>query len=50
MSEATCKYQYDRDYGCYATGCGELFSRWFEIQEGEARYCPFCGKEIEIDE
>jgi DNA-directed RNA polymerase subunit RPC12/RpoP len=47
-----CQWKLDEAHGYYDTSCGEAFC--FNNEDGpeknKYRFCPYCGKEIEVKE
>ena len=48
MKEKKCIWQYNVHYEIYDTDCEEIFPIVESDIEEEFKYCPFCGKKIEI--
>ena len=49
----SCKWtQEDPEYGRWNSGCGETFdlAAYSNPEENDMRYCPFCGKSLEMVE
>ena len=47
-----CVWKEDKDEGVWIEGCGEKGWVFLEgdVKENNMKYCPFCGKEIEVKE
>jgi hypothetical protein len=46
----TCVWQYQEDCDYYETECGNgaVFTNG-GVKENEYKYCPYCGKKIEVE-
>jgi len=44
-----CIWEYIKEFDFYRTGCNRSY--WKESRDfSNFKYCPYCGKEIKIDE
>ena len=44
-----CIWKYIKEFDFYRSGCNHSY--WKEIRDfSNFKHCPFCGKEIKIDE
>ena len=48
MSDKRCIWEYEDTHGYYDTGCSNAFQFVYDEKEKAFKYCPYCGKEIQI--